>query len=455
MDLRDVLDDAGMRSRIPVRELTAQLLDRIAARTPDVGAVVAVCPDASLREAERADRARAAGRPLALDGMPVVVKDNVGVEGVRCSCGSLFFRDRIADQDATVVRLLRRAGAVILGKAQSTEFMYALTAHPVYEPCRNPWDLGRIAGASSNGSAAALADDQAVGALGTDTGGSVRIPAAFTGTTALRPTFGVLSTVGVFPLARSLDVVGPMARSAADVTRLFAVLARFDGEDVRSVRFTPPDAAAPPMKVRIGVPRQFFFDGCDPEIETAVRAATEEMRRWGHPVVEVDLPLARTAHEGSTLLARAEALALHAERLLERPERFSVDVRDRLRLGESITARDVVLALQDMHAWRRQVEQVFATVDVVLTPTVQTPAPRVEDARLDRVGNVTRLTYPWSFAHVPALSLPCGFTSEGMPVGLHLAGPAHADLQLLAFARHVQARTEWHRHRPTTAAAPR
>jgi len=263
----------------------------------------------------------------------------------------------------------------------------------------------------------------------------------------------VIGNSGVFPLARSLDTVGPMARAAADVADLFAVLARFDPDDSRAVRYRPEQSLAANGRstLRIGVPQQFFFEDCEPDIERRVLDGIDELARLGHAVVPVDLPLAQVAQEGFTLLIRAEALTVHADRLRERPDDFSVDVRDRLRLGEELTGRDVALLIEDMHAWKRELGEAFASsVDVVMTPTTPCSPPRLEEARLGRLPDVTRLTYPWSFGGVPAISVPCGFTGEGLPVGLQIAGPPHSEWRLLDLARAYQSITDWHRRRPAS-----
>lgn len=449
-DIVDLVDDPSLRSSVTACELTEAFLARIEQRSPATHAVLTPCSDQAYADADRVDAARHAGTPLPLDGMPVVLKDNISVAGVRCSYGSSFFRDNVAGVDATVTTVLRAAGAVVLGKAQTTEFMFALAAHPSYEPCRNVWDPERIPGASSSGTGCAIADDQAIAGLGTDTGGSVRIPAAFSGITGLRPTFGVISTNGVFPLSRSLDTVGPMARSAADATQLFEALSGFDRLDSRSEPFrpvgtVPVDLAA----VRIGVPPGFFFDECDPQIAQRVTEAIEHFRARGATVVDLDLSLAEVAHRGFTLLIRAEALSVHAQRLADRPDDFSPDVRDRLRLGEQLSGKDVALLVEDMHRWKQQLRGVFAEqVDLIMTPTAQCVPPLVTDAKFGRLPDVTRLTYPWSFGHVPAISVPCGFTDAGLPVGLQIVGPPHADRTLLDVAGQYQACTSWHRARP-------
>lgn len=448
-ELVEIVDDPASRARHGAQAVTELFLQRILDRSPATHAVITPCPLQALADAARVDDARAAGRRLPLDGLPVVVKDNIDVAGVRSTCGSKFFADRIASEDATVVRLLRESGVVILGKSQSTEFMFALAVHPMYEPCCNVWDPERIPGASSSGTGCAVADDEAIAGLGSDTGGSVRIPATFSGVTGLRPTFGVISNHGVFPLARSLDTVGPIARSAVDVASLFEVLARYDDRDNRSVPFAP----TPPVdlaRLRIGIPRQFFFDSCDQQIEARVRAAIAGFSAGGARIVDIDLPLAYAAHEGFTLLIRAEALAVHSDRLAERPLDFSVDVRKRLQLGEQLTGCDVALVIEDMQSWRRQLQQTFAEqVDVIMTPTAQCLPPKLVDAKLGNLPDVTRLTYPWSFGHVPAISVPCGFTDDQLPVGLQIVSQPHGDRLTLAVAQRYQIETDWHRARPT------
>lgn len=453
MDISELVDDPAIRRQVAPHELAQAFLDRIGERTPATHALVTVCPEQAHADADRVEAARRAGSPLPLDGMPVVLKDNIDVAGVRCTRGSSFFTDHVSTDDAAVVRVLREKGAILLGKAQTTEFMFALAAHPIYQPARNVWDPERIPGASSSGTAAAVADDQAIGGLGTDTGGSVRIPSSFCGVTGLRPTFGLISNHGVFPLARSLDTVGPIARSASDVRALFDVLAGFDPRDNRSQVYTPsmPERASL-SELRIGIPRQFFFDDCDPQIAAAVHEAIDLFRSWSATIVDVDLSLAEVAHRGFTLLIRAEALSVHSERLAEDPEAFSVDVRERLRLGEQLTGADVALLIDDMYSWKRQLSTTFAEqVDVVLTPTAQCFPPLVTEAKLGRLPDVTRLTYPWSFGHVPAISVPCGFSDTSLPIGLQIAGPPHSDHFLLDLAHQYQQRTDWHRARPADA----
>jgi len=419
--------------------------------------VLTLTEESAFRDAEQVELARQQGRPLPLNGFPIVLKDNIDLAGARSTCGAKFFADRIAETDAEVVRRLREAGAIVLGKAQTTEFMFALSAHPMYPSCVNPWDPTRIAGASSSGSACAVADDQALGALGTDTGGSVRIPASFCGITALRPTHGVISNHGVFPLARSLDTVGPMARRARDVGLLFDAMVGYDPRDSRSVRYSPALAGADRTRtsLRIGLPSNFFYDDCDPQVMAAVEAAVEVFTDMGHTVVPLEVPGAADAHEAFTFLIRAEALDIHRDRLAQHPDDFGVAVRQRLELALELTGADVAALVERMHRWRQELATLFTErVDVVMSPTTQCLPPRLEDATFGRLPDVTRLTYPWSYGHLPAISVPCGFTQESLPIGLQIAGPPHADWLLIHLAQRYQHVTTWHERRPGFATPP-
>jgi len=448
MSLIQLVDHPEARRRISAAESTQMFLDRIAKRTPKVRAVVTPTPEVAFADAKRVDDARRAGRPLPLDGMTLVLKDNIDVGGVPSASGSLLFGKEPASRDSFVVNLLRQAGGIVLGKAQTTELMFALSSFPRSLSALNPWDRKRVPGASSSGSGSALADDQCIGALGTDTGGSVRIPAAFCGVSALRPTYGVVSTTGVFPLARSFDSIGPMARSARDVAAMFEVIARYDPADSRSQRLRQPEAGLRDT-LRIGLPQQFFHDDCDPEISSSVESAGRYLEKLGHRLVPVDLPLAADAQKGFTEFLWSEALALHEERLAATPKLMSIDVRTRLKYGRKITTKRLVNIIETMHAWRQQLALRFdEEVDVILTPTVQCPPPLDAEARVGKMAGVTRLTYPWSFGHLPAMSIPCGFTDAGLPIGLQLAAAPHNDRQLLQLAVQYQKSTDWHLRRP-------
>jgi aspartyl-tRNA(Asn)/glutamyl-tRNA(Gln) amidotransferase subunit A len=442
-------------------ELTQAYLDRIERLDGDLRSFVTVCRERALEEAAAADAALERGEPPgALHGLPVALKDNIDTAGVRTTVGSGFFADRVPAVDAEAARRLRAAGAVLLGKTALHEFAYgATTQNPHHGACRNPWDLDRIPGGSSGGSGAALGADLAAAALGTDTGGSVRIPAALNGVSALRPTEGRISIRGVFELTWSFDTVGPMARSVVDVARLLAVLAGYDAEDPRSI-LAPRDDDVGGLDrgaegVRVGLVEGFYAEDVDEEIGGAVREAALTLGQLGASVEEVELPGAAEAFDATNLIIRAEAYAVHRERLTTQPELFGEDVRRRLLLGEGITGADYAACRQTGRVWRRTVERAFEHVDALLTPVSGTVAPLAADCEtIETTRRLARLTYGFSLAGVPALALPCGVSGEGLPIGMQLAAPWWREATLLRLGAAYQRQTDWHLRRPSLAAAP-
>jgi aspartyl-tRNA(Asn)/glutamyl-tRNA(Gln) amidotransferase subunit A len=448
-----LIDDPGRRAEVPARDLVEAFLARIAAVGPIVNAYITVTPELARAGAERVDRERAAGRPLLLDGLPVALKDNLDVAGVRTTVGSRVYAERVAARDAAVTERLRAAGAVILGKLHLHELVYGVTSdNPHYGPCRNPWDLERIPGGSSGGSGVAVASDLCIGALGSDTGGSVRIPAHLTGVTGLRPTFGAVSARGAFPIARSFDTVGPMARSAADVLAILRAIAGHDPDDPRSVPGRLSDAGGPGVDgLRIGVPDgEWFFGDLDADVDRHVRAAAGVLGDLGARVVDVDISAAgaAAANEACAIITRAEAYALHRRVYHEEPERLGDDTVRRLRLGEEVTGAQFADALQTVYEWRRTMAAVLARVDLVLVPTARTTAPRLADSEtVATTARLTQLTQPISLAGLPAVSVPCGLSAEGLPVGVQLAAAPWADALVLRAAITYQSVTDWHHRR--------
>ncbi len=402
------------------------------------------------------DRHRASGKPLPLNGLPMVVKDNIDVKGAVSGCGSLLLQQHLAERDAQVVARLRRAGAIVVAKAHCTELMFSLRAHPDLPFGTNPWDQERIPGASSSGSGAALALDECVAALGSDTGGSVRLPSSFCGVSGLRPTLGSVSSCGVFPVARSFDTVGPMARSVTDLARVFDAIIGYDEEDPRSVTTEPEagDSEVDLGRVRIGLCRRFYFEDLDPEVAAAVAKAVEHLARSGAIIDEIELPGVEQAREDFITCHLAEALSLHRQALDSRPELFSDYLRERLGWAAAVSGADLADAQDGMLRWRRQVLALLrGRVDVLLNATAPCLPPLVKEAQLGRHLDVTRLTYPLSFAGVPILSLPCGATSGGLPVGMDLAAAPYRDRYLLGLGAIFQQTTDWHRRRPPLSTA--
>jgi aspartyl-tRNA(Asn)/glutamyl-tRNA(Gln) amidotransferase subunit A len=391
--------------------------------------------------------------------MPVAVKDNIDVAGVRTTVGSRFFEGYVPSEDSEAVRRMRDAGAVIVGKTMLHEFAYGVTCvNEFYGNCRNPWDIDRIPGGSSGGSGAALGADLCIGALGSDTGGSVRIPAHLNGVSALRPTFGSVSSRGVFPICWTFDTAGPMARSMTDVAQMYAVMAGYDLEDPRSEDRPIPDPLerleAGVEGVRIGIPTEFFFDGLEPGIEDRVRAAAQQFADLGAEVVDMSLPASARANEICSLMIRADALALHRERYENERELFGEDVPRRLALGYEIAGWQYAELAQQMYEWRREMRRIFRDqIDLVLTPTAAATAPLREGAEMiATTAALTRFTYPWSLAHMPAISLPCGLANNGMPVGVQIGADQWQDRLLLRAGVAYQRATDWHLRRPPVLA---
>ncbi|HEY7732805.1 MAG TPA: amidase [Gaiellaceae bacterium] len=454
-ELRRVIDDPAVRGQVAATELVRTLLERIEKAQPRLRAFVTVRADEALAEARRIDAARAAGRRLPLDGLPVAVKDNIDVAGIPATAGSRLFAERIAASDAEVIARLRSAGAILIGKTNLHELAFGATCrNEAFGAVVNPWHAGRIPGGSSGGSGVALAADLCVGAIGTDTGGSVRLPAAFTGVTGLRPTRGAVSNRGVQPVARSLDTVGPMARSAADVAALLEAIAGFDAADPDAVEQPPPDPGALAGGVdglRIGLPVPFFSDGLHPDVEGAVRRAAAALSELGADVREVSLPGAARAADACGLVIKVEALALHERDLANRPELFEEGTRRRLELARELTAVELARLLQLAAGWRAELRAAFRAVDLLLTPTTPGPPPASDGETVATTAAVVPFTHAFSLGEVPSLSLPCGFDRDGLPIGLQLAGPWWSDYLLLRVARRYQETTDWHLRRPAMA----
>jgi aspartyl-tRNA(Asn)/glutamyl-tRNA(Gln) amidotransferase subunit A len=433
-------------------DVTRAYLERIETEDPLVRSYVTVCAERALEEAAAADEARRRGEtPRALHGLPVALKDNVDTAGVRTTVGSRFFADHVPAVDSHVAALLREAGAVLLGKVALHEFAYGgTTQNPHHGECRNPWDLDRIPGGSSGGSGAAVAADLAAAAIGTDTGGSVRIPAALNGISGLRPTFGSVSARGIFGLSPSFDTAGPIARSVDDVAHVFDVIEGYDAADPMSVR-PPQGERVPrdPVGLRIGVLGGYYIDDVAPEIVAAVRAGAERLGAIAASVEEIDLPGAAAAFDATNTIIRSEAYATHRERLATSPELFGEDVRRRLLLGEDIGGADYADARQTARVWRRTVEEALGRVDVLVSAATGTIAPLAADCEtIETTRRLALLTYGFSLAGVPALAVPCGFSPDGLPIAMQLVGARWDDRTLLELGRAYQRDTDWHRRRP-------
>lgn len=411
--------------------------------------------DGSLRDAEAATERAAAGDVRGpLDGVLVGLKDNIDTQDVRTTSGARFLKDNVPGQDATVVRLLKRHGAVVNAKLNMAELAWgATTQNATYGACRNPWDLDRIPGGSSGGSGAAIAAGYCDAALGTDTGASVRVPAALNGVVGIRPSFGTISCHGVFPAAHTQDTVGPMARRAVDAAHLTEALTCFDPYDPYSVESLGAPAASrigmPLNGLKAGVARRFFFD----DLDDGVGEVVETFLEWLRPRMDTGVPVgdfgAEHAHEHWTRIVQCEGASIHRDRLRSTPEDFSPDVHARIAAGQDVKAPELARSLDFRARYRRGLARLFADLDVIVCPVVPVDTPKAGgyDSR-EQTAALGRITYPWALHDGPTLSLPIGFHPRGgNPVGIALVAPRFGEAVLFQIAAAYQEATEWHLRR--------
>ena len=389
-----------------------------------------------------------------LRGIPIAVKDLFDTAGIRTTIGSKFFAENIPAQDAFVVERLKQAGVVIMGKTNTHEIALGITgSNPHYGTAHNPWDTRRIPGGSSSGSAIAVATGMALAALGTDTGGSIRIPASLCGVVGFKPTFGRVSLRGVFPLSWNLDHVGPLTKSVKDAALLLQVFAVYDPMDPASIKMLTSDYSSHLVddvkgrKVALGVGE--FVEAADTEALEAVREAARVLESIGCKVQEVDVSWLREAALANKLMTQSDGAAIHRDRLREHPEMFGDDIRRRLEAGANTPLADYILARRTQTEIRKRFEHFFESHDFLLTPTTPIPAPTIEghDA-VEQAGRLTRFTAPFNLAGLPALSLPCGFTKAGLPIGLQIIGRAWGDAKVLNAGYAYEQATEWHKRLP-------
>jgi aspartyl-tRNA(Asn)/glutamyl-tRNA(Gln) amidotransferase subunit A len=455
LSLRDASELLRARKASPV-DLANACLARIERLNPALNAFITVTAEQALVDAKAAESEIARGRMRGpLHGIPIALKDLFDTAGVRTTAASAVFADRIPSQDAEVVRRLRQAGAVLLGKLNMHEFAYGDTsAQTHFGPVRNPWDRQRISGGSSGGSAAAVAARLCYGALGSDTGGSIRQPSAYCGIVGLKPTYGLVSTTGVIPLSWSLDHVGPMCRNVAGTGVLLQAIAGYDPRDTNSVDAVAPDyTKALEQKVsafRIGIPRTVFYEGLDAEIEHAVNDALQVLRGLTASTRDVVLPPYRTLP-----VVGAEAYAFHAAYFTKTPELYQSATRQRIEGGSRVSASAYIEGKRELGRLRRVVADVFANVDVLVTPTTpilpQAVAEAVNTPFVPPPGGVApslRNTQPFDIYGLPTISIPCGFSRTGLPIGLQISGPRLGESHVLALAHVFERSTDWHRRVP-------
>jgi len=454
------LSEAAAKVRsgeLTARTLVQACLDRIAVYDPKLDTFITVMKQQALAQAVQLDAEQKAGRLRGpLHGVPIAIKDNIDTAGVRTTGGSALFEDRVPAQDAPVIARLKDAGAVIIGKTNLQEFAMGGGETSFWGPARNPWNLAHNTGGSSSGSGAAVASGLAYGALGTDTGGSVRMPASYCGIVGLKPTYGLVPIRGIIPLTLSLDHCGPMTRSVADTALMLGIMAGYDKLDITSVEHGREDyvsaLAQPIAKFRLGVPAG-YFDAVQPEVAAAVQAAIDLLGTMTGGVKDVSLP--GVTHLGN-LGMLGETFAWHEQYFEHAPAKYMLPERRRLETAATTQPRavDYIRAKWEIEALRRTVDDAFTDFDLVVLPTQRIVAPtlaelitRAHDAKpVDPL--VTSNCQPFDVFGIPAVSIPCGFSKSGLPIGLMIAGPRFSEGKVLALAQAYERATQWHLRKP-------
>jgi len=435
-------------------ELTRDCLARIEKLNPKLNAFITVTTESALDEARMAEAEINRGHWRGpLHGIPVGLKDLVDTAGVRTTAASAVLKDRVPQRDADVVTQLKAAGAIILGKQNLHEFAYGGSSLiGCFGEVHNPWNTAHITGGSSGGSAAAVAAGMCYAAIGTDTAGSVREPAALCGAVGFKPTYARVSAHGVIPLSPSLDHVGPLTTSAADAAAVFDAIT--DENPLPTSGIPSSHHRVPPgtRKLRIGVLRAYFFDDLDSEVAAAVEQALSTLMEMVAEVREVSL-----AVNTDRSLQAAESYASHADWVAKSPGLYDPETLRRIRAGEKFTAADQVRLSEELADERRKIASVFEQVDLLITPTVPVPAPAISplkekpDTLRPTELLLLRNTRPFNVWGLPAISIPCGFTATGLPIGLQIAGPHWGDSLVLSLAHAFQQVTEWHKRKPSLA----
>ena len=455
----ELSESIRLRTISPV-ELTRDCLARMEKFNPLLNAFISVTAESALAQARAAEEEILHGKWRGpLHGIPIGLKDLMDVAGVPTTAASALFKEHVPSEDAEVVHRLKAAGAVLLGKQNLHEFAFGGSSVISYfGEVHNPWHVTRIAGGSSGGSAAAVAACLGYAAIGTDTGGSVREPAAFCGIVGLKPTYGRVSTRGIIPLSWSLDHVGPLTRTVSDAALVLQAIADHDSADITSSNVPMPDYLLSMRRsskaLRVGVAQSYFFEDIDPEVGRAVSEAVSEIRKITSKVREVSTPV-----NSDGKLLTAEAYAYHAEYVAKSPELYQPETLRRIRTGAKVSTPEYIRLRRAMEESRRSIEDVFKSVDLLVTPTVPVPAPTIATLKEDpdtlrsREILMLRNTRPINTWGVPAVSVPCGFTAEGLPIGLQIIGPPWREDLVLQLAYAYEQATEWHNCCPDLSVA--
>jgi aspartyl-tRNA(Asn)/glutamyl-tRNA(Gln) amidotransferase subunit A len=457
----EISESLRKREVSPV-ELTKQCLAEIEKLNPTLNAFITVTVESALAAARTAEAEILRGHWRGpLHGIPLALKDLIDTAGIRTTGASALFNDRVPTQDAEVVRRLKDAGAVLLGKQNLHEFAYGGSSMiSYYGEVRNPWDPACIAGGSSGGSTASVAAGLGYAAIGTDTAGSVREPAALCGVVGLKPTYGRVSARGVIPLSPSLDHIGPITRTVSDAAVMLQAIAGYDARDSESADMRVPDYLATLRnglkRARIGIPRKFFYDHLDPEIDLAVEEALGIVETFASNLseIEIDVPTDRT-------LQTAEAYACHAGFVSRSPELYQPETLRRIRQGEGISRAEIEQWRREQKKIRSEIGRVFEDVDLLITPTTPVLASTIAELKQDpellrpREILLLRNTRPVNVWGLPAISVPCGFTTAGLPIGLQIVGPHWGECEVLHLAYAYEQATAWHKRSPRLAEDPK
>ncbi len=397
---------------------------------------------------------------MPLQGIPVAVKDLYDTKGIRTTGGSKFFADRIPTEDAFVVQKIKKAGGQIIGKTNTHEIALGVTNNnPHFGACRNPWDITRTPGGSSGGSAVAVATGMAMAAIGTDTGGSIRIPAALCGVVGLKPTYGRISLRGILPLSWNLDHAGPITRKVEDAALMLQVMGGYDEQDPACMKTLPGDYSSHLMdsmlerKIALAV-GSFIEEAADAEVLEAIRKAAKVLEEQGVIITEVNVDFLKEAALANALMTQADGAAFHRERMKEHPDWFGADVRQRLETGAAFTSSEYALARRTQVEVRRKCELMFDQFDMLILPTTPIAAPVLEgENAVERARQLTRFTSPFNLTGLPALTVPCGFTQEELPIGLQIVSRPWNEAGVLRTGYAYQQATSWHKMKPKIASS--
>lgn len=459
--------DAVCKGEVSAVSLLEACLANLDSHEEAVNATIWVDKEAAFTAARAADAKRAAGGPLGpLHGLPLAHKDMYYQAGRRSSCGSAIRRDFVPDYSATVIERLSAAGAYAFAGLNMAEFAQNGTGHNRHHgDCHNPWNLSYVTGGSSSGSGAAVAARFTFAALGSDTGGSIRLPAAANGVSGIKPTQTRVSRYGVMPLSFSADNVGPLTRTARDCARIMSVIAGHDPRDPTSAGMPVPDYEAGLTGnlrgIRIGMPSTYFFDEVDAPVRAAIEAAASVLAERGATIVPLTLPLMDAVATYAAVVSRVEGATIHAESMRQRPQDFATHINARMFPGYAIPATYYVEALSRRGPILKAfAKEVFSQVDLLVTPTIRTCLPTLAATDIDNgppateqaaLGIATN-TRPFNYLGLPSMSIPCGFDPNGLPIGLQISGRPFAEAAVLQAADTYQRDTDWHARRPAIAA---